>query len=111
MAPRSSSARSLPGIVVPPPAPTPRESAATPRATAISRASGGRRRMRRAYRDTAVLGQFEMSGDNARRGRAPDTRSEVPTWDQHCDPARVLRLYHLLVHRSLGRHVDVGNRD
>src|SRR6478672_9913717 len=46
----SSWARSLPGIVVPPPAPTRRESAATPRAAAISSPRGGRGgRIRRGY--------------------------------------------------------------
>src|SRR5581483_6713294 len=53
IAPGSRWARSLPGNVVPPPAPTRRDSAATPRAAAISSARGGRGRTRRAYVTTA----------------------------------------------------------
>ena len=58
-APRSSSARSLPGIVVPPPVPSRRESAATPRAAAISRASGGRGRIRRGYATPRTTSLFK----------------------------------------------------
>src|SRR4029078_12736447 len=68
IAPRSSSARSLAGLGVAPAAPRRRESAATPRAAAISSPSGGWRRIRRAYRDTGT-GSVRKPDDLTRRLR------------------------------------------
>ena len=75
IAPGSSFERSFPGTVVPPPAPASRDSAATPRAAAISAASGTRSCTARGY----ATGDVPRLSELARNNEGPDPSGGGPS--------------------------------